>query len=863
MTGKLKKGLLPNLPYLLFAWLFDKLCQAVRLSPGADASEKLLRIAQGFTEAFASLWLSLHPLDLLLGVAGAALVRLAVYLKAKNAKKCRRGVEYGSARWGRPEDIAPYIDPVPDWNIPLTRTESLTMTSRPKDPKTARNKNILVIGGSGSGKTRFFVKPSLLQMHSSYVVTDPKGQLLRETGKLLAHGGPKRDENGKPVRDSRGKVIYDPYRIKVLNTINFSKSMKYNPLAYVRSEKDILKLVNVIIANTKGDGEKSSEDFWVKAERLLYCALIGYIWYEAEPEERNFITLLDLLNACEAREDDETYKSPVDILFDDLAKKQPEHFAVKQYVKFKMAAGVVCSKRLLNQAVGKSLRTHNLKPKKGAQVMRKNEKITALYERLSRDDFGKDDDQQRESNSISNQKAMLEEFAARQGFTNIVYFTDDGIIEELEVMQVPEHLQNYIDYEAYGRDVAMDEYGSFTDQGYVRDTGDRFCEYYDGERGSIPDEYRVMTFQDDLPEEEKSEWAMDIAFDMDEFFRQNDPQYAAEHPEAHAAKEAIYENLMAGRISALDEKLAALGQTQEDYLPSEIEKFKDATGYEEFLDFDPAEVKAALEDPNRSRVDEMLAAAEKAEREYAAEAAAYAQTPAAIVEQARAAQGEPVGSFSIYQLKSGNETLDYRFEPLDSIHRNGLSVKPENYELVYEAPLTEKDNLESIYTRFNVDRPADFTGHSLSVSDIVVLHQNGKDTAHYCDRVGFSEVPEFLQPTQKSREITERIQTPRGSFYLCGMTREQMEADGYGFHHASEDGKYLIMANGTQAYAVRADAPEKDNPLRTAEMTLEDDYGMIDGVINNGRRGEELEKAREHAERTRMERMRWWIQSAS
>ena len=427
-------------------------------------------------------------------------------------------------------------------------------------------------------------------------------------------------------------------------------------------------------------------------------------------------------------------------------------------------------------------------------------------------------------------------------------------IEELEVMQIPEHLQNYIDYEAYGRDVAMDENGSFTDQGYVRDTGDRFCEYYDGERGSIPDEYRVMTFQDDLPEEEKTEWAMDIAFDMDEFFRQNDPQYAADHPEAHAAKEALYENLMAGRISALEEKLAALGQTQEDYLPSEIEKFKDATGYEEFLDFDPAEVKAALEDPNRSRVDEMLAAAEKAEREYAAEAAAYAQTHAAIVEQARAAQGEPVSSFSIYQLKGGNETLDYRFEPLDSIHRNGLSVKPENYELVYEAPLTEKDDLESIYTRFNVDRPADFTGHSLSVSDIVVLHQNGKDTAHYCDRAGFSEVPEFLQPAQKSREITERIQTPRGSFYLCGMTRAQMEADGYGFHHASEDGKYLIMANGTQAYAVRADAPEKDNPLRTAEMTLEDDYGMIDGVIKNGRRGEELEKSQEYAERTTPEK---------
>ena len=339
MKDKLKKYLLPNLPYLFFVYLFDKLCQAVRLAPGLDASEKLLHIGQGFQTAFASSAPSFHALDICVGILGAVLVRLAVYVKGKNAKKYRKGIEYGSARWGTAADIAPYVDPIPDWNIPLTRTESLTMTSRPKQPKYARNKNILVIGGSGSGKTRFFVKPSIMQMHSSYVITDPKGQLLKETGTMLLHGAPKLDENGKPVRDRHGRIIYEPYRIKVLNTINFSKSMKYNPLAYVRSEKDILKLVNVIIANTKGDGEKSSEDFWVKAERLLYCALIGYIWYEAEPEERTFITLLDLLNACEAREDDETYKSPVDILFDDLAKKQPEHFAVKQYVKFKMAAG--------------------------------------------------------------------------------------------------------------------------------------------------------------------------------------------------------------------------------------------------------------------------------------------------------------------------------------------------------------------------------------------------------------------------------------------------------------------------------------------------------------------------------------------
>ena len=288
----------------------------------------------------------------------------------------------------------------------LTETERLMMSGRPRQPKYARNKNILVIGGSGSGKTRFFVKPNLMQMHSSYVVTDPKGTVLVECGKML---------------------LKNNYRVKVLNTINFKKSMHYNPLVYIRSEKDILKLVNTIILNTKGEGQQSGEDFWVKAEKLYYTALIGYIWYECVEEEQNFTTLLDMINASEAREDDEEFKNPVDLMFDELEEREPEHFAVKQYKKYKLAAGVVCSKRLLNQAVGKSLRTHNLKPKKGAQVMRKNEKITALYERLSRDDFGKDDDQQRESNSISNQKAMLEEFAARQGFTNIVHFTDDGI----------------------------------------------------------------------------------------------------------------------------------------------------------------------------------------------------------------------------------------------------------------------------------------------------------------------------------------------------------------------------------------------------------------------------------------------------
>ena len=348
MTVDWKKKLIPNLPYLLFVYLFDKLCQAVRLAPGLDASEKFLHLSQGFTEAFSSGLPSLHPLDLLAGIAGAVIVRLAVYAKSKNTKKYRKGIEYGSARWGTAADIAPYVDPVPDWNIPLTQTEKLTMSSRPKNPKYARNKNILVIGGSGSGKTRFFVKPSLMQMHSSYVVTDPKGQLLSEVGTMLRRGAPKLDENGKPLRDARGKVIYEPYRIKVLNTINFKKSMKYNPFAYIRSEKDILKLVNTIIVNTKGDGDKSGEDFWVKAEKLYYTALIGYIWYEAPDHEKNFTTLLEMINASEAREDDETFKNPVDVMFDELEARAPDHFAVKQYRKYKLAAGKTAKSILIS-----------------------------------------------------------------------------------------------------------------------------------------------------------------------------------------------------------------------------------------------------------------------------------------------------------------------------------------------------------------------------------------------------------------------------------------------------------------------------------------------------------------------------------
>ena len=318
MKPEVKKLILLNLPYLLFVYLFGKVGQAFRLAQGIDLSAKLLHIGQGFTAAFSSAAPSFHPVDLLIGIAGAVIIRLVVYSKQKNAKKYRKGMEYGTARWGTPTDIKPFIDPVFENNVLLTQTERLMMSNRPKDPKNARNKNILVIGGSGSGKTRFFAKPNIMQLHSSYVITDPKGSLISEVGQLL----------------QRAK-----YRIKVLNTINFSKSMHYNPFAYLRSEKDILKLVNTIIVNTKGEGAQSAEDFWVKSERLFYSALIGYIFYEAPEEEKNFTTMLDMINASEAKEDDSEFQSPVDLMFARLEEKDPEHFAVRQYKKFLLSAG--------------------------------------------------------------------------------------------------------------------------------------------------------------------------------------------------------------------------------------------------------------------------------------------------------------------------------------------------------------------------------------------------------------------------------------------------------------------------------------------------------------------------------------------
>ena len=418
-TLDIKKLILLNMPYILLGLFATNFGEAWRMAQGADASEKFLSLVAVLPGALQSFWPSLHPLDLLVGLCCGVGLRLAVYLKSKNAKKYRHGLEYGSARWGTREDIAPYVDPVFQNNVILTKTESLTMNSRPKDPKTARNKNVLVIGGSGSGKTRFWLKPNLMQMHSSYVVTDPKGTILVECGKMLQRGAPKPGKDGKPMKDKHGKVIYEPYRIKVLNTINFKKSMHYNPFAYIHSEKDILKLVTTLIANTKGEG-KAGDDFWVKAETLLYCALIGYIHYEAPVEEQNFSTLIEFINAMEVREDDEEFKNPVDLMFDALEAEKPNHFAVRQYKKYKLAAGVVCFKRLIHHDMSKSLKTYKATKQKGDPMSK--QKITALYERLSRDD-----ELQGESNSISNQKKLLEEYAAQQGFTNCVHFTDDGI----------------------------------------------------------------------------------------------------------------------------------------------------------------------------------------------------------------------------------------------------------------------------------------------------------------------------------------------------------------------------------------------------------------------------------------------------
>lgn len=344
------KKVLLHIPYMVVFYVVNKCTWLYQYCRGSTVVDRLMVLLMNYPLAFKKLLPSIQPKSLVAGTIAAVSVWAVVYFKGKNGKKFRQGEEYGSARWGNEKDIAPFIDPVFENNILLTQTERLTMNSRPKKPKYARNKNVIVIGGSGSGKTRFYVKPQLMQMpdNVSFVVTDPKGTIIVECGKMLARGTPKKDKNGKILRDKNGRVVMAPYKIKVLNTINFAKSMHYNPFHYIRSEKDILKLVNTIMVNTKGEGEKSSEDFWTKAERLLYCALIGYIYYEAPEEEQNFSTLLEFINASETREEDEEFKNAVDLLFEELERDEPNHFAVRQYKKYKLAAGKTAKSILIS-----------------------------------------------------------------------------------------------------------------------------------------------------------------------------------------------------------------------------------------------------------------------------------------------------------------------------------------------------------------------------------------------------------------------------------------------------------------------------------------------------------------------------------
>ena len=344
------KKVLLYIPYVVVFYVVNKCTWLYQYCRGSTVVDRLMVLLMNYPLAFKKLLPSIQPKSLAAGTIAAVSVWAVVYFKGKNGKKFRQGEEYGSARWGNEKDIAPFIDPVFENNILLTQTERLTMNSRPKKPKYARNKNVIVIGGSGSGKTRFYVKPQLMQMpdNVSFVVTDPKGTIIVECGKMLARGTPKKDKNGKILRDKNGRVVMAPYKIKVLNTINFAKSMHYNPFHYIRSEKDILKLVNTIMVNTKGEGEKSSEDFWTKAERLLYCALIGYIYYEAPEEEQNFSTLLEFINASETREEDEEFKNAVDLLFEELERDEPNHFAVRQYKKYKLAAGKTAKSILIS-----------------------------------------------------------------------------------------------------------------------------------------------------------------------------------------------------------------------------------------------------------------------------------------------------------------------------------------------------------------------------------------------------------------------------------------------------------------------------------------------------------------------------------
>ena len=871
------------------------------------------------------------------------------------------------------------------------------MNSRPKQPKYARNKNVLVIGGSGSGKTRFFVKPNLMQCSAggskngenaipvSYIVTDPKGTVLVECGKLLQRSG---------------------YRIKVLNTINFKKSMHYNPFAYIRNEKDILKLVNTIIANTKGDGEKSGEDFWVKSERLFYCALIGYIWYEAPEDEKNFTTLLEMINASEAREDDPEFQSPVDLMFERLEEKDPEHFAVRQYKKFLLSAGktrssilISCGARLAPFDIRElrelletdEMELDTLGDRKTALFVIISDTddtfnfiVSILYTQLFNLLCDKADDEYSGRLPV-HVRCLLDEFAnigqipkfekliatirsreisaciilQSQSQLKAIYKDNaDTIVgncdttlflggkekttlKEMSELLGKETIDSFNTSETRGReqshglnyqklgkelpDIAVDELTGDVDRfkdffaaleqaspvpvGFEKIEGGAHGYYHLEEKRIAIDEgmsdlqtiktaiheiahAKLHDIDLNAPKEEQKPRvdrrtreveAESVAYTVCQHYGLDTSDYSfgyvagwssgKELAELRGSLETI-RNTAAEMINAIDGHFAELQKAQEkekaqpqhegstpeqpEAAPQEKAAFTPETIYRVRRNpYSDREENAYLlqayvtQENGRAKMGEVLfrGTPEKC-RELLGQLNAGELTEGQVKELYAKAQEQPENgrddTFSIYQLKDGDETRDYRFEPYDRLQAAGLAVDRANYELVYTAPLVPGTSLDDIFTRFNIDHPKDFKGHSLSVSDVVVLHQDGQDTAHYVDRGDFKQVPEFLQEKQPQLtpdelETGEKIRTPRGTFYVTGMSREQMEAVGYGVHHQSDDGKYLIMGNGTRAFAVAAEQAQRENPLKAAEQTTEQNYNMIDGRINNTPTVDELE----------------------
>ena len=871
------------------------------------------------------------------------------------------------------------------------------MNSRPKQPKYARNKNVLVIGGSGSGKTRFFVKPNLMQCSAggskngenaipvSYIVTDPKGTVLVECGKLLQRSG---------------------YRIKVLNTINFKKSMHYNPFAYIRNEKDILKLVNTIIANTKGDGEKSGEDFWVKSERLFYCALIGYIWYEAPEDEKNFTTLLEMINASEAREDDPEFQSPVDLMFERLEEKDPEHFAVRQYKKFLLSAGktrssilISCGARLAPFDIRElrelletdEMELDTLGDRKTALFVIISDTddtfnfiVSILYTQLFNLLCDKADDEYSGRLPV-HVRCLLDEFAnigqipkfekliatirsreisaciilQSQSQLKAIYKDNaDTIVgncdttlflggkekttlKEMSELLGKETIDSFNTSETRGReqshglnyqklgkelpDIAVDELTGDVDRfkdffaaleqaspvpiGFEKIEGGAHGYYHLEEKRIAIDEgmsdlqtlktaiheiahAKLHDIDLNAPKEEQKPRvdrrtreveAESVAYTVCQHYGLDTSDYSfgyvagwsggKELAELRGSLETI-RNTAAEMINAIDGHFAELQKAQEkekaqpqhegstpeqpEAAAQEKAAFAPETIYRVRRNpYSDREENAYLlqayvtQENGRAKMGEVLfrGTPEKC-RELLGQLNAGELTEGQVKELYAKAQEQPEtgrdDTFSIYQLKDGDETRDYRFEPYDRLQAAGLAVDRANYALVYTAPLVPGTSLDDIFTRFNIDHPKDFKGHSLSVSDVVVLHQDGQDTAHYVDRGDFKQVPEFLQEKQPQLtpdelETGEKIRTPRGTFYVTGMSREQMEAVGYGVHHQSDDGKYLIMGNGTRAFAVAAEQAQRENPLKAAEQTTEQNYNMIDGRINNTPTVDELE----------------------